>query len=356
MDCWDDTGPVGSVEAMGNGRAVIRGTLPGTCGISDAIRARRRGQRRTSDAAASIAGAVTSSYAATESILVTVIVATCVLVATLAQDWISLAAIRRHEWRGSDDLSRRGSANRLSDRRIMRRFDDVRSVGGREAVEPERESEPEWGPEGASEPGRESESEPGRGAERESASEPGRVVFDPDPRAVFETFWNDHYRYYLALLMKMGATLDDAEDTVGDVMVKMLDDNTLARLTNPEAWVRTAVLHRYYDRRKRERQRLIRELGAHAGETSRDGGLNIWEDWQWVQQLLSALPPTQRSVFELVIAELGTTEIADLLGKTPATVRQNLAHARKRLRTHLGQRRLIDPVGRPAATRREEVD
>lgn len=233
-------------------------------------------------------------------------------------------------------------------------------------MEPERKSglERESGPEWELGPGRGSEraAESGRGAEWESEREPasesesGGAVFDPDPRAVFETFWNDHYRYYLALLMKMGATLDDAEDTVGDVMVKMLDDNTLARLTNPEAWVRRAVLHRYYDRRKRERQRLVRELGAHAGETSRDGGLNIWEDWQWVQQLLSALPPTQRSVFELVIAELGTTEIADLLGKTPATVRQNLAHARKRLRTHLGQRRLIDPVGRPAATRRKEVD
>jgi RNA polymerase sigma factor (sigma-70 family) len=71
-----------------------------------------------------------------------------------------------------------------------------------------------------------------------------------------------------------------------------------------------------------------------------------------VAQQLSTLPAAQREVFELVLAELDTNEIADLLGKTPATIRQNLAHARKRLRTNLGEDYRIDPLKKQ---RKEDV-
>ena len=60
--------------------------------------------------------------------------------------------------------------------------------------------------------------------------------------------------------------------------------------------------------------------------------------------MLSTLPPAQREVFELVLAELDAKEIADLLGKTPATIRQNLAHARRRLKAKLGEDYQIDPT------------
>ena len=60
--------------------------------------------------------------------------------------------------------------------------------------------------------------------------------------------------------------------------------------------------------------------------------------------MLSTLPSAQREVFELVLAELDTKEITDLLGKTPTTIRQNLAHARRRLKANLGQDYQIDPA------------
>ena len=61
-------------------------------------------------------------------------------------------------------------------------------------------------------------------------------------------------------------------------------------------------------------------------------------------QMLRHVPPAQREVFELVLAELDAKEIADLLGKTPATIRQNLAHARRRLKANLGEDYQIDPA------------
>ena len=194
--------------------------------------------------------------------------------------------------------------------------------------------------------------------EREAAAGPAVPAPGPNPRADFEAFWNHHYRYYLTVLMAIGATMEDARDTISDVIVDMLKKNTWGRLTtNPKAWVRKAVLHIYYDQQKQQRQRQRREIERHLTLTPEyyvDDGPNVWEDWQWVEQMLSTLPPTQRTVIELIIAEINAREIADLLGKTPETIRQNLAHARKRLRANLGKDYQIDPTTCPAPLPRKE--
>ena len=192
--------------------------------------------------------------------------------------------------------------------------------------------------------------------EREAAA--GRAVSapGPDPRADFGAFWDHHYRYYLTVLMAIGATMEDAHDTISDVIVDMLKKNTWGRLTaNPKAWVRKAVLHTYYDQQKRQRRE--REIERHLPVTPEsyvDDRPNVREDWQWVEQMLSRLPPTQRTIIELIIAESDAREIADLLGKTPDAVRQNVAHARKRLRANLGKDYQIDPATCPAPAPRKE--
>lgn len=167
----------------------------------------------------------------------------------------------------------------------------------------------------------------------------------PDPRADLETFLNDHYRYFLSAPMAVGATVDDAYEAVQAAVADMLEKGTWSRLIrNPKAWVRKAVRHAYYDQQeKRRRNREIENLPPPCGSCL-DDSPNVWEDWQWVAQMLSTLPPAQREVFELVLAELDTGEIADLPGKTPAAIRQNLAHARKRLRANLGEDYQIGPA------------
>jgi RNA polymerase sigma factor (sigma-70 family) len=173
----------------------------------------------------------------------------------------------------------------------------------------------------------------------------------PGPRADLEAFLNDHYRYFLMAPMALGATVDDAHEAVQAAVADVLEKDTWSRLTrNPKAWVRKAVRHAYYDQQeKHRRNREIESLPPPPGSYL-DGSPNVWEDWQWVAQMLSTLPSAQREVFELVLAELDTKEIADLLGKTPATIRQNLAHARRRLKANLGKDYQTDP----ARKRREE--
>jgi RNA polymerase sigma factor (sigma-70 family) len=190
--------------------------------------------------------------------------------------------------------------------------------------------------------------------ERQAAAGQAASALGPHSRPGFEAFWEQHYRHYLTVLMALGATLEDARDTVSDVIVDMLKKNTWVRLTaNPKAWVRKAIVHTYYDQQKR--QRLRRETERHLTPGSRiDEGPNVWEEWQWVAQMLGTLPPTQRAVVELTIGELEAGEIADLLGKTPDTIRQNLAHARKRLKANLGKDYQIGPATGPAAPPRKE--
>ena len=87
--------------------------------------------------------------------------------------------------------------------------------------------------------------------EREAAAGQAASAPGPNPPADFEAFWSHHYRYYLTVLMGIGATIEDAHDTISEVIVDMLKKNMWGRLTtNPRAWVRKAVLHTYYDQQK----------------------------------------------------------------------------------------------------------
>ena len=54
-------------------------------------------------------------------------------------------------------------------------------------------------------------------------------------------------------------------------------------------------------------------------------------------QVLKSLPPAQREVLACMIDEFTRQEIARLLGKTEAAVRQNLHAARMRLATWLAE-------------------
>jgi RNA polymerase sigma factor (sigma-70 family) len=84
----------------------------------------------------------------------------------------------------------------------------------------------------------------------------------------------------------------------------------------------------------RIRERLI-QRGDVQPEHHLDPGLAAWEQQEWMTLLLKALPPAQRKVLACMIDTFTLQEIAQLLGKTEAAIRQNLCAARKRLRSYL---------------------
>lgn len=270
-----------------------------------------------SNVVTAIAAAIISSSVSTHSVIITVIVTISVLIAALAPEVSGFAGQRIAKDLGAGFHGEAFPAAYLVDG-TKGGLDVIRTIGGSRAVEPDA-------------------------AAGQAVPAPG-----PDPHADFEAFLEHHYRDFLRALMAVGATTEDAHDAVHEVVLRMLERNTWRRLTtNPTAWVRKAALHTYYDQQQQRRLNgEVRRL-PQTRESYVDDGLNVWENRQWVEQILGTLPPTQRAVLEMTIAEMKASEIADLLGKSPGTVRQNLAHARRRLRANLGTDYQIDPNAYP---------
>jgi RNA polymerase sigma factor (sigma-70 family) len=92
---------------------------------------------------------------------------------------------------------------------------------------------------------------------------------------------------------------------------------------------------------RRVAQRIIDRGHVPHQEGTDDAQLTAWEDDQWVADVLSVLPPEQRKVMECIAGGLDREETAEVLGKSRATVRQNLRSARARLTE------LLNPDGGP---------
>jgi RNA polymerase sigma-70 factor (ECF subfamily) len=173
--------------------------------------------------------------------------------------------------------------------------------------------------------------------EPEDEAEQVQSAAGPSPGVSIETFWFRNYRYFCWVLMAVGANLDEAEDTISRLIVDMHEKHTWDGGAKPKAWFRQALVHTYIDQWRRWRRGRELEIENYlTPEAYLDDGLNVWEDRQWAAQMLASLPPTQRTVVELILCEMSASEIADLLGKTPDAIRQNLAHARRKLRAKLG--------------------
>ena len=96
------------------------------------------------------------------------------------------------------------------------------------------------------------------------------------------------------------------------------------------------------------------ERGAGTAEGRHDRELNLWEDREWVVQLLKTLPSKQAEVMAMVVDDFTPSEIAELLGRSPEAVRQSLREARQRLKRALQQERAGEQqFGRAASSSRK---
>jgi RNA polymerase sigma factor (sigma-70 family) len=153
-----------------------------------------------------------------------------------------------------------------------------------------------------------------------------------DSPAGFEDFYRRHYRSLMKLIMAAGATLDEAYEAVDQTMEELL--RRWHKINFPWAYARKAVVSNFLKRRKRDRECLTHMIkGGHVCPESDDcREMNVWEDEEWIAQLLAKLPPTQREVIRCLVDGRTQAEIAELLGKTPEAIRKNLQLARERLR------------------------
>lgn len=154
----------------------------------------------------------------------------------------------------------------------------------------------------------------------------------------FENFYRSSYRLLLRDVIFAGGNPHEAEDALSAALVDVFQ--RWDRIVSPYAYARRAAISNLIKNRQRGlprvRDRLI-EHGAVPGAQEQDLALTAWEDQEWVMQLLDSLPEAQREVLACMIDELTRQEIAQLLGKSEAAVRQNLCAARARLASWLAQ-------------------
>lgn len=152
------------------------------------------------------------------------------------------------------------------------------------------------------------------------------------PPAGFVAFFRAEYRKLMATAMSVGATFEEADEAAAAAMEEVL--RRWDQIDAPLAYGKRAVLSSFFKEKERGLDRIRQRL-QQGCEARRDGaadaGLSVWEDGQWVMQILSSLPPAQREVLALVVDGFTPAEIAQLLGKTADAVRQNLCAARARL-------------------------
>ncbi len=169
--------------------------------------------------------------------------------------------------------------------------------------------------------------------------------------AGFEEFFSGTYRELVKTAMDAGATKPEAEDAVSKAMIEMLPKwRTGMRPTLK--YMRKAVVHNYVKGRVRGQPRVVRRLieRGHIAwhESAEDGRLTAWEDEEWLDQVLTCLPPAQREVMECIARGIARDDIPEVLGKSPATIRRHLCDARVRLRAELDP----DPEQTPRTTAR----
>jgi RNA polymerase sigma factor (sigma-70 family) len=159
----------------------------------------------------------------------------------------------------------------------------------------------------------------------------------PEQTAAFEGLFRSTYQPLLRDVMFFGGNLQEAEDAVSAALAEVFQ--RWDTIEYPRAYARRAAISNLIKIKNKQRgqqrieERMI-ERGDYQPEHDLDPG-SVWAQQEWVLQLLKSLPPAQQEVLACIFDMFTQHEIAQLLGKTDAAVRQNLCAARKRLESEI---------------------
>jgi RNA polymerase sigma-70 factor (ECF subfamily) len=157
-----------------------------------------------------------------------------------------------------------------------------------------------------------------------------------DLAALVETYSSLLFRVAHSVL-RSGA---EAEDVVQDVFVRVLEHRrSLPEVRDMRVWLVRIAWNLSLDRRRRVRPEQFDEGFAEslvAKSLPADKALDEARRMRAVLREMERLPKAERHVLLLsVVEELGTTEIAEVLGRSESAVRALLFRARTRLRERL---------------------
>jgi RNA polymerase sigma-70 factor (ECF subfamily) len=157
-----------------------------------------------------------------------------------------------------------------------------------------------------------------------------------DLAALVETYSSLLFRVAHSVL-RSGA---EAEDVVQDVFVRVLEHRqSLSSVRDIRVWLVRIAWNLSLDRRRRVRPEQFDEGFAEslvAKSLPADKALDEARRMRAVLREMERLPKAERHVLLLsVVEELGTAEMAEVLGRSESAVRALLFRARTRLRERL---------------------
>ena len=157
-----------------------------------------------------------------------------------------------------------------------------------------------------------------------------------DLAALVETYSSLLFRVAHSVLRSRA----EAEDVVQDVFVRILEHRrSLTAVRDMRVWLVRVAWNLAIDRRRRIRPEQFDEGFAEelvARNLPADEALTEAQRLRAVVRELERLPKSERDVLLLsVVEELGTAEMAEVLGRSESAVRALLFRARTRLRERL---------------------
>jgi RNA polymerase sigma-70 factor (ECF subfamily) len=157
-----------------------------------------------------------------------------------------------------------------------------------------------------------------------------------DLAALVETYSSLLFRVAHSVLRSRA----EAEDVVQDVFVRVLEHRrSLAAVRDMRVWLVRVAWNLAIDRRRRIRPEQFDEGFAEslvARNLAADEALKEAQRLRSVLRELERLPKAERNVLLLsVVEELGTAEMAEVLGRSESAIRALLFRARTRLRERL---------------------
>ena len=132
----------------------------------------------------------------------------------------------------------------------------------------------------------------------------------------------------------------EAEDVVQDVFIRLLEHRrSLSTVRDMRVWLIRIAWNLALDRKRRKRPEQLDGSFAQSLASATmpaDAAMAEAQRYQSVLQEIERLPKAERNVLLLsALEELGTTEIAAVLGRSESAVRALLSRARARLRERL---------------------
>lgn len=155
-----------------------------------------------------------------------------------------------------------------------------------------------------------------------------------DEEESFAWFFTAEYPHVVRLLSVVVRDRGAAEELAQEAFVRLHRHWTnVRRYESPEGWVRRVALNRAFSWRRREGRRPVLEVTAAIGpQAAYEPDTRHLE----VLEAVRALPPRDRALVALYhLEDRPLSEVAEVVGLTPAAAKVALHRARRRLAAQL---------------------